>query len=109
MMKSLSSKDLQEQSGGVAQFKSFINNFDVSTEYICIQAIPNLLELGADKIHQTDVESICEDFVKKINPYSFESVFQEISSVFSGVKFASKVLALKMICKYAELHPQVVS
>jgi hypothetical protein len=34
MMKSLSSKDLQEQSGGVSQFKSFINNFDVATEYI---------------------------------------------------------------------------
>ena len=109
MMKSLSSKDLQEQSGGVKQFKDFINNFDVATEYVCIQAIPNLLELGADKTHQTEVESICDDFVKKINPYAFESVFQEISSVFSGVKFASKVLGLKMICKYAELHPQVIS
>lgn len=109
MMKSLSSKDLQEQSGGVSQFKSFINNFDVATEYICIQAIPNLLELGADKTHQAEVESICDDFVQKINPYAFESVFQEISSIFSGVKFASKVLGLKMICKYAELHPQVVS
>lgn len=109
MMKSLSSKDLQEQSGGVKQFKDFINNFDVATEYICIQAIPNLLELSADKTHQAEVESICEEFVKKINPYAFESVFQEISSVFSGVKFASKVLGLKMICKYAELHPQVIS
>ena len=109
MMKSLSSKDLQEQSGGVSQFKSFINNFDVATEYICIQAIPNLLELGADKTHQAEVEAICDEFVQKINPYAFESVFQEISSVFSGVKFASKVLGLKMVCKYAELHPQVVS
>jgi elongation factor 3 len=109
IIKRLSSKDLQEQSGGVEQFKNYINNFDVSTEYICIQAIPNLLELGSDKTHQSEIEFICDEFVKKINPYAFEFVFQEISSVFSSVKFASKILALKMICKYAELHPQVVS
>jgi elongation factor 3 len=109
MIKSLSSKDLQEQTQGIQQFKSFINNFDVSTEYICIQAIPNLLELGADKTHQDEVESICDSFVQRINPYAFESVFQKILNVFSGFKFASKIIGLKIICKYAEFHPKVVS
>jgi hypothetical protein len=70
-MQSLSSKDLQDQTTGVEQFKNFMENFDISKEYLCIHAIPNLLELGADKNHQAVVEKISEEFVNRINPYAF--------------------------------------
>jgi len=105
----LSSKDVKDETTGLEQFKNFMDNFDISKAYLCIQAVPKLLELGGDKNHQVEVEKLCDQFVNIINPYAFESVFQEISTLFSGVKFTSKILGLKMICQYAKVHPQVVA
>jgi len=105
----LSSKDLQEQIEGIDQIKSLSTNFQVSNEFTLIQVISPLLEIGGDKNLQTDVEVLCESFIKNINPYAFELVFQEISKVFTSVKFQSKILGLKMINMYARLHPQIVS
>jgi len=105
----LSSTDLQQQSEGIKQIKNISLNFDVSKEYICIHLIQNLLELGSNKNHQMEVEVLCDEFVKIINPYAFESVFQEISNVFSTVKYQSKILGLRMVCNYAKLYPQVIA
>jgi len=103
----LCSKDVMEQTAGIEQFQSLLQ--DVSTEYQLIQWIPILLELGADKTHQSNVETTCDKFVQHINPYSFENVFLSISKVFSQVKYQSKVLGLRMICQYAKMHPQMVA
>lgn len=78
-------------------------------EPVFISIISQLLELGAERSYQTDIDFICDKLVKHINPYAFEFVFQEIAKVFSSVKFQSKILGLKMICNYAKIHPQVVS
>jgi elongation factor 3 len=74
-----------------------------------IQLISNIVEIGADKTLQTAVESICDGLIEKLNPYSFENVFAEISKVFSQVKFQSKILGLRMICQYARRYPQIIA
>ena len=106
---SLSSKDPQEQLEGINKIKGLLTNFDISNEYILINTISFLLESGSDKNIQPEVEYICDEFIKIINPYAFELVFQEISKVFTSVKFQSKILGLKMINNYAKSHPQLIA
>jgi elongation factor 3 len=108
-VESLSSKDLEVQQNGLEQVKKLVVDFDPSNEFFLINILSNLLEMGSDKKFQQEVETICELFVQNVNPYSFEFVFNEISKVFSSVKFQSKIIGLKMIETYANLHPQVVS
>lgn len=109
IINSLSSKDSQEQLEGINKIKSLLTNFDISNEYILINTISFLLESGSDKNIQSEVECLCEEYIKIINPYAFELVFQEISKVFTSVKFQSKILGLKMINNYAKSHPQLIS
>ena len=109
LSESFSSKDVQVQQNGLEKVKKMVLEFNSSTEYFLISIISNLLELGSDKKFQQEVENICEIFVQNVNPYSFEFVFNEISKIFSTVKFQSKILGLKMIETYANKHPQVVS
>jgi hypothetical protein len=107
--KSLSAKELSAQADGLEQTKKLIKGFDVSLEHQLISLIPNILDLGSDKTHQTDIEWICNEIVRLVNPYAFESVFREITTVFSQVKFQAKVLGLNMIRQYAKQHPTVVA
>jgi elongation factor 3 len=109
IINSLSSKNVEEQSNGIDQIKTLFESFDESNEFIFIQFISNLLELGADKTHQTKVEMLSDMYIKHINQYAFENMFHEISKVFSSVKFQSKIIGLKMINSYAKLYPQVIS
>ena len=106
---SFSSKESEVQQSGLEKVKKMVLEFDPSNEYFLISILSNLLELGSDKKFQQEVESICQLFVQNVNPYSFEFVFNEISKVFSTVRFQSKILGLKMIENYSSLHPQVVS
>ena len=103
IIKSLSSKEVSVQLEAIEQIKGLVE------EHILIQLISNILEIGADKTHQTAVESICDGLIEKLNPYSFENVFAEISKVFSQVKFQSKILGLRMICQYARRYPQIIA
>lgn len=105
----VSSKDAQVHMEVINNLKQLLKNFDVANEYILINSISYLLEVGSDKTLQPIVEDIFENYIVLINPYAFESVFQEISKVFTSVKFQSKVLGLKMIGEYAKLHPNVVA
>ena len=109
LSESFSSKDMQVQQDGLEKVKKMVVEFNSSNEFFLISIISNLLELGSDKKFQQEVENICELFVQNVNPYSFEFVFNEISKIFSTVKFQSKILGLKMIETYANKHPQVVS
>jgi elongation factor 3 len=109
IIKSLSAKDLSAQTDGLEQTKILIKGFDVSVEHQLISLIPNILDLGSDKTHQIDIEWICNEIVRLVNPYAFESVFREITTVFSQVKFQAKVLGLNMIRQYAKQHPTVVA
>jgi len=109
LSENFSSKDVQVQQNGLEKVKKMVLEFNSSNEYFLIGIISNLLELGSDKKFQQEVENICEIFVQNVNPYSFEFVFNEISKIFSTVKFQSKILGLKMIEIYANKHPQVVS
>jgi hypothetical protein len=108
--KLLSSKDVLEQTNAIEQIKTYISESSRSAdEHFFISILSNLLELGSDKKHQSEIESLCELFINIINPYAFEFVFQEISKVFTSVKFQSKVIGLKIICNYAKLYPHVIS
>jgi elongation factor 3 len=109
LSESFSSKDVQVQQNGLEKVKKMVLEFNSSNEYFLIGIISNLLELCSDKKFQQEVENICEIFVQNVNPYSFEFVFNEISKIFSTVKFQSKILGLKMIETYANKHPHVVS
>lgn len=109
IVKSLSVKDLSTQMDGIENVKQLIQQFHVSNEPQLIELIPYLLEIGSDKTHQTNIESIFNDLIRLLNPYAFESVYTEISKVFSGVKFQSKILGLHMIGQYAKIHPTIVS
>ena len=109
IIKSLSAKDLSAQTDGLEQTKILIKGFNVSVEHQLISLIPNILDLGSDKTHQIDIEWICNEIVRLVNPYAFESVFREITTVFSQVKFQAKVLGLNMIRQYAKQHPTVVA
>ena len=80
-----------------------------SQESTCISLIPCLLEFASDRKYQSDVDTLCDTLVKRINPYAFEMVFAEISKVFTSVKYQSKIAGLKMIMTYARVYPQVVS
>jgi len=106
---SLSAKDLSAQTEGLDEIKGLIKGFNVSMEHTILSLIPSILELSSDKTHQTDVEWICGEIIRLVNPYAFESVFREITTVFSQVKFQAKVLGLNMIRQYAKLHPTVVA
>jgi elongation factor 3 len=109
IIKSLSAKDLASQMNGIEQTKNILKNFDVTNEREIIKTIPALLEAGADKNHTVDIELICDEIIQKINPYAFETVFQEISTVFSQVKHSAKIMGLRMIEQYAKVHPQIVA
>ena len=109
IVKSLSAKDLITQIDGIENVKSLLKEFHVSNEPQLIELIPYLLETGSDKTHQTNIESIFIDFIRVLNPYAFESMYREISKVFSGVKFQSKILGLRMICQYAKIHPSIIA
>ena len=109
IIKSLSAKDLSSQIDGIENVRNLIKQFHVSNEPRIIELISYLLETGSDKTHQQNIESIFDELVYLLNPYSFESVYREISKVFSGVKFQSKILGLRMICKYAKIHPTIIS
>ena len=80
-----------------------------SQEFTCISMIPGLLEFASDRKYQSDVDTLCDTLVKRINPYAFEMVFTEISKIFTSVKYQSKIAGLKMIMTYARVYPQVVS
>lgn len=103
IIKSLSSKEASVQLEAIEQIKGLVE------EHVLIQLISNILEIGAEKPHQAAVESICDGLIEKLNPYSFENVFCEISKVFSQVKFQSKILGLRMICQYAKKYPQIIA
>ena len=109
IVKNLSSKDVSSPLNGIEETKSLIQNFHVSNEPLLIELIPHLLELGSDKTHQQTIESITSELIQKLNPYAFEFVYREISKVFSGVKFQSKILGLNMIRQYANIHPQIIA
>jgi elongation factor 3 len=107
--KSLSAKELSIQIEGLVQIKTLIKEFDVSVEHQLISLIPHILDLSSDKNHQADIEWICGEIIRLVNPYAFEGVFREITSVFSQVKFQAKICGLKMIQQYAKIHPTVVA
>jgi elongation factor 3 len=123
IIKNLNSKDMLSQKNALEQIQILIQCFtnkistiydgitqiNINSESNLIALIPVLLDTGSDKTHQLTVDSICEDIIRVVNPYAFESVFAAISTVFQGVKFQSKILGLKMICKYAEIHPSIIS
>ena len=109
IVESLSAKELSKQIDGIENIKTLIQSFHVSNEPDLIELISYLLETGSDKTHQANIESIFADFIRVLNPYAFESVYREISKVFSGVKFQSKILGLRMICQYAKIHPTIIS
>ena len=107
----LTSKDYKSQCEGIEKIKSIIthNDYTHSDEFGLINFIPSILELSSDKRLLIEIELLCAEIVKKINPYAFEIVFKSISQVFESVKFQAKVLGLKMISSYAQIHPQIVS
>ena len=110
IIKNLSNtKDSESQINEFEKIRTLIKEFQVEYEPIFIELIPSILDAGSNKTHQTMVESIYEDIIRLVNPYAFETVFSAISSVFQGVKYQSKILGLKMICKYAEIHPSIIS
>ena len=80
-----------------------------SQEFNCISMIPGLLEFASDRKYQSDVDTLCDTLITRINPYAFEMVFTEISKIFTSVKYQSKIAGLKMIMTYARVYPQVVS
>lgn len=88
---------------------SFEEVFSPENELEFIGFISGILELSSEKKYQVGVEKFCESFVKKSNPYSFELVFNQISKSFESVKFQAKIMGLKMIQLYSEIHPEVVS
>ena len=66
IIQNLSSKDCLEQTNAIQQIKKYItescNNEKIATnEYFFINILPNLLELGSDKNHQSEIEELCED------------------------------------------------
>ena len=108
-IRNLTSKDFKEQQDGIEKVKSMLDNFKSTEEPLLISYISLLLELGSEKRNSLQIELVLDDFVKKINPYAFELIFSEITKVFGGVKFLSKVQGLRMISMYAKTHPPIVS
>jgi elongation factor 3 len=93
----------------IAQIKSLITSFRVSNEPRLIELVPYILELGSDKNNKETIETLIDELIQCLNPYAFESVFREISKVFEGVKFQSKILGLRMISQYAIIHPAIIA
>ena len=109
VVKNLTSKNLGEQQEGLEAVKKMLSHYEPINEPFIISLISSVLELSSDKRLQLEAELLCDEMVKKINPYAFELVFGEISKVFNGVKFQSKVQGLRMITNYAKSQPLVVS
>jgi elongation factor 3 len=109
IINNLDSKEILNQLNSIEEIQQYSANFDASKEYILINLISTILELGSDKKYQNEIEQMLDNFVKNINPYAFELIFNEISKVFSSVKYQSKIMGLKMIEIYANIHPQVIS
>jgi elongation factor 3 len=109
IVKNLTSKNLGEQQEGLEAIKKMLSLYEPINEPFIISLISSVLELSSEKRLHVEIELLCDELVKKINPYAFELVFGEISKVFSGVKFQSKVQGLHMISNYSKLHPLVVS
>lgn len=109
VVKNLTSKDFKEQQEGIDHIKQMLEHFKPIEEPLIISYIPLVLELSSDKKNTIQIELICDEFVKKINPYAFELVFNEISKIFVGVKYLSKIQGLRIICMYAKTHPEIVS
>jgi elongation factor 3 len=109
IINNVDSKEILKQLNSVEEIQQYSANFDACKEYILINLISNILELGSDKKNQNEIDELLDNFVKNINPYAFELVFNEISKVFSSVKYQSKIMGLKMIEMYANIHPQVIS
>lgn len=111
LVKNLSSKNFHEQKEGIEKIKQLINHLSVEStnEPILIDMIPLVLELGNEKKLQVEIELLLDDFIRHINPYSFELVFQQMSKVFIGVKSQSKIQALRMIRMYAQTYSEIIS
>lgn len=111
LVKNLTSKNLSDQKEGLEKIKELLINISINpiNEPMLIDMILLILELGNDKKLQVEIELIFDDFIKHINPYSFELVFQKLSNVFVGVKFLSKIHALRIIRIYAQTYPQIIS
>jgi elongation factor 3 len=108
-IKNLSSKNFNEQQEGINSVKKMLENFNPVEEPLIISLIPMILELSCEKKLLVEVELLCGELVKKLNPYAFELVYKEISKVFDTVKFLAKIQGLKMVNTYAQTHPLVVS
>lgn len=108
-IKNLSSKNFNEQQEGINSVKKMLENFNPVEEPLIISLIPMILELSCEKKLLVEVELLCGELVKKLNPYAFELVYKEISKVFGTVKFQAKIQGLKMVNTYALTHPLVVS
>lgn len=109
VVKNLTSRNSGEQQEGLEAVKKMLSQYEPINEPFIISLISSVLELSSDKRLQVETELLCDEMVKKINPYAFELVFGEITKVFNGVKFQSKVQGLRMISNYAKSHPLVVS
>jgi len=105
----LTSKDSQEQQDGIDRVKSLLNSFLYCNESVIISLIPYLLDLSNEKKYQNDIELIYKELVKKINPYCFELILEQLKKSFVSVKSQAKIYGLKIICLYAEYHSQIVS
>ena len=108
-IKNLSSKDFKEQQEGINSVKKMLEHINPVEEPLVISLIPMILELSSEKRLLVEVELLSGELVKKINSYSFELIFNEISKVFNTVKFQAKIQGLRMIGLFSKSHPQIVS
>ena len=108
-IKNLSSKDFKEQQEGINSVKKMLEHLNPVDEPLLISLIPMILELSSEKRLLIELELLSGELVKKINSYSFELIFNEISKVFNTVKFQAKIQGLRMIGLYAKQYPLIVS
>jgi elongation factor 3 len=109
IVKNLTSKNSVEQQEGITLVQKMLSQYEPINEPFLISLISLVLDLGSEKKLQIEIELVCNELIKKINPYAFELVFGEISKVFTGVKFQSKIQGLRMISNYAKSFPLIVS
>jgi hypothetical protein len=109
IIKKLSSRDFTEQQDGINLVKKMLENLNLKDESLIINLIPMILELSSEKKLLIEIELLCGELIKKINPYAFELIFKEISKTFDSVKFHAKIQGLKMIGLYAKTYPQIIS
>ena len=81
-IKNLLSKNVNEQQEGINKIKYMLEHFNPVEEPLIISFIPMILELSSEKKLLVEIELLCNELVKKINPYAFELVYKEISKVF---------------------------